>query len=149
MRFNLFRTRLSVFALVLLFALVGCREDETPTPEANHPLYVMSLDVEPDPPAVGETSLIFTVREERGPLIGDAVVSVRGDMNHAGMQPVFGEVDGSIDGLYRVPFEWTMAGDWILTVTVTFTDGSSTQNAFAFSVASEGEMQMDMADSEN
>lgn len=139
MRKILLRTRMITILLVLMIAVAGCREEATPTPEAQQSPYIMSLDVEPSPAAVGETMLIFTVREERSPLIGGAKVSVRGDMNHAGMEPVFGEVDEDIDGLYWVPFEWTMAGEWILTVTIDFADGSTAQETFDFSVGLEGE----------
>jgi hypothetical protein len=148
MRIYLFGLRLTVLSLVVLMGLAGCREEKATTADEEASGYVMSLDVEPDPPTVGEATLIFTIREEQGPLIGDASVKVQGDMNHAGMQPVFGEVDSSIDGLYRIPFEWTMAGEWILTVTVTFADGSDTQATFDLSVGADGEMDMDMAATE-
>jgi len=61
--------------------------------------------------------------------ITDAMVALEGNMNHAGMAPVLttpvrdGD-DGATDGSYRVPLQFSMLGDWIVTVTATLADGS-------------------------
>lgn len=65
-----------------------------------------------------------------GAAVTDAVVGLEGNMNHAGMTPVVAEgvaddADGSADGLYALPFAFSMLGDWILTVTVEQADGTS------------------------
>lgn len=65
-----------------------------------------------------------------GAPVTDAVVSVEGNMNHAGMVPVTTEgvrddADGAADGLYTLPFGFTMWGDWILTVTAEQSDGTT------------------------
>jgi hypothetical protein len=57
-------------------------------------------------------------------------------MNHAGMVPVLGSGQTDADGLVRVPFEWTMGGDWIVTITAALSDGTSASQTFDFSVAS-------------
>ncbi len=61
--------------------------------------------------------------------INDATVEIEGNMNHAGMVPVLTEAvrdsdDGARDGVYHVPFEFSMLGDWIITVEATLADGS-------------------------
>jgi hypothetical protein len=83
---------------------------------------ILQLDVEPNPPAVGETTLLVTVLDADGLPIEDATVAVHGNMDHEGMTPVDDETSESVDGVYRVPFEWTMGGRWILDVTVTLPD---------------------------
>jgi hypothetical protein len=46
-------------------------------------------------------------------------------MSHAGMTPVIVERANGEAGTYAVPFEWTMAGDWIVTISATLPDGRS------------------------
>lgn len=59
----------------------------------------------------------------------DATVTLEGNMNHAGMAPVIGEpvqdsADGASDGVYTIPFQFSMLGDWIITVQVALADGT-------------------------
>lgn len=67
------------------------------------------------------------------PLTG-ATVTLEGNMNHAGMAPVLAAPvkdgdDGATDGIYTIPFQFSMLGDWIVTVTVDLADGTqSTQD---------------------
>ena len=46
--------------------------------------------------------------------------------------------DGVADGRYRVPFSFTMLGDWIITVTADLPDGSSVQQDFGLTAADSG-----------
>ena len=49
-------------------------------------------------------------------------------MSHAGMQPVSGEAQEQGSGDYIVEgFQFTMGGDWILTVRATLPDGTQVQ----------------------
>ncbi len=82
----------------------------------------ISLVVEPDPAAVGETTLVITLTDVDGRPIDGATVRVHGNMDHEGMIPVEGESADSEAGVYRVPFAWTMGGGWILDVTATLPD---------------------------
>jgi hypothetical protein len=55
-------------------------------------------------------------------------VSLEGNMTHAGMVPVLTEsvwdgADGSEDGVYHIPFEFSMLGDWIISVKIENRDG--------------------------
>ena len=61
---------------------------------------------------------------------------MRGDMTHAGMQPVSGvaEQGTGSNGEYRVPFYWTMGGDWIVTVNVKLVSGETYTKTFDFTV---------------
>jgi hypothetical protein len=55
-----------------------------------------------------------------------ASVEVVGDMTHAGMEPVISDAPMVDPGLHRTDaFRFTMAGDWILTVTATLPDGAT------------------------
>lgn len=82
-------------------------------------------------PAVGKGNLIFRVTDtESGEPVSDAYLSVKGDMAHTGMVPVLSSAKTGTDGKYTVPFEWTMGGDWILTVSVLLPDGSLVERNF-------------------
>jgi hypothetical protein len=104
-------------ALLLLFlmsVLVACAR--TPRNDMPSPYLVEML-----PPDAGATSLSVRITDGSGEIFTDALVSLEGNMNHAGMVPVLaGPVadadDGTTDGVYTVPFEFTMLGDWIVTV---------------------------------
>jgi hypothetical protein len=81
--------------------------------------------------------LLMTVTDATGQALEVAQIAVRGDMTHAGMAPVLGEAaQPDDDNVYRVPFEWTMGGDWILTVDVTLADGRTASQRFDFVVES-------------
>lgn len=77
-----------------------------------------------DQPALGPAPLVVTLTDEGGEPIAGAAVEVVGDMTHAGMQPVIRTAVESEAGTYRADdFTFTMAGDWIITVTATTDDG--------------------------
>ncbi len=117
-------SKLSLSLLFLLFSVIvlsGCGTNEptaTPLTDIN-----VTLRAEPDPPAVGESTLVIVVKDTSGQPITDASLSVRGDMEHAGMDAFEGTSDTSQNGEYRIPFQWEMGGNWSVTVTATLPDG--------------------------
>ncbi len=118
-------------ALLVALLLAGCRQPP-PTPTA---ALQIDLTYEPAPARVGQAALLITVRDTAGQPVTDAKVSARGDMSHAGMAPVLGEGEPQGNGRYRVPFEWTMSGDWFVDVTVTLPDGAVAQQRFDLTVS--------------
>lgn len=114
--------------LLFSFALFGCRSSAS-SGDLN-----ITLTADPNPAAVGDASLLVTLRDSADTPIENATVRVKGDMTHAGMEPVLGEVVGGSYGIYSVPFEWTMAGDWIVTVEVETADGTLQEETFDLSV---------------
>jgi hypothetical protein len=138
-------TLLARFSLlwVMVFAAAACRGGgEAVAPEAAD--ITMNLSVAPMPPQTGEATLVVTLQDADGNPIDDATVAVRGDMNHAGMVPVEGEASTAVNGDYRVPFEWTMGGDWFVIVTATLSDGTVVEQQFDYTVASDGMGMGDM-----
>jgi hypothetical protein len=52
--------------------------------------------------------------------------------------PVRDDADGTADGVYRLPFEFTMLGDWIIGVTITQADGTDAKTHIDVNVAESG-----------
>lgn len=115
-------------ALALVVLLAGCgSEPATPivlTIEPTVPPWQITVQSDPYPQIVGAATLIVTVTtgEDSAPVTGLAL-SARGDMSHAGMAPVLSEGVEGDPGVYRVPWEWTMAGDWQIEFTLRSADG--------------------------
>lgn len=128
-------------SLIVLSLLLGsCRRSTQPNDEAAN--VNMALAVRPPAPAVGPATLLITLTDTADDPINGAVLEIRGDMVHAGMEPVLASVDAGQNGIYEVPFEWTMAGDWIVTVTASLPDGRTVTREFDLTVS--GEMNMEM-----
>ena len=111
--------------------------------EDQAPELSVSLNTDPQSVAVGDTTLIVEINDSDGSPVEGATVQVRGDMTHAGMVPVLGQATETAPGRYQVPFEWSMGGDWILTVTAELPDGRLSQRTFEQTVSSEIPMDMD------
>ncbi|MFN8444944.1 MAG: FixH family protein [Caldilineaceae bacterium] len=67
--------------------------------------------------------LTVNLTDKDGKPVTDAKVGLQGDMTHAGMAPIIADAvsddaDGAADGVYRVPFAFNMAGDWVITVSI-------------------------------
>lgn len=75
--------------------------------------------------------------------ITDATVALEGNMNHAGMaplltEPVRDDADGATDGNYQLPFQFSMLGDWIVTVTAKLADGTEATKDVEVTVTDSG-----------
>lgn len=119
--------------VLLVSSLVACRQ---PITMQTDDMLQVEVTTEPNPPATGDALLFFTLKDNAGTAINDAVLDVRGDMTHAGMQPIIRQARGAIDevGTYEIPFVWTMAGDWFIDVTVNLADGTKAQRRFEFTL---------------
>lgn len=107
--------------LLLLPMLIACGSGEE---ASSSPAVQITLL-----PSQNANELQVQLRNPAQAPITDATVVLEGNMNHAGMvpvltDPVHDEADGATDGIYRLPFQFSMLGDWIVTVTATLADGS-------------------------
>lgn len=107
-------------SLLLIVVLLASACGTDPTPELTVDDITIQVQVDPDPPTVGEAQLTITLADSAGRTVDGAAVHVRGD--RAGQLPVDVEATGSENGVYHLPFSWTNAGHWILGVTVTLPD---------------------------
>ena len=131
--------------LVGLLVLSGCQRESAEEAGGDAAINI-DLRTEPDPPMMGEATLYVTLEDAGGEPIHDASVSIRGDMDHAGMVPVIRDVEGGEAGVYTVPFEWTMGGDWIVTVEVMLADGTEVSETFDLAVMVDEDSPMDDMD---
>jgi hypothetical protein len=130
--------------LLALGVLTACAEDspadttvDTPVAAANG-ADALNMSLLPPEEQHGG-SLAVRVVDRDGAPVTDASVRLEGDMNHAGMIPVISEpVEHEADGVYRVPFEFTMLGDWIISVFVTTADGVEHETQIELGVREEG-----------
>ena len=126
------KARWLVWLALALLALPGCRRAET-TDQA--PDVQLTLSPDPEALAVGPLRLDVILRDADGaPIDGAMDISLRGDMSHAGMEPVLATAVGQGDGVYTADFAWTMAGDWIVTVVATLPDGRLKVAQFEYTV---------------
>lgn len=125
--------------LLVAWLLVACGGASS-SPNATSSETADTLAVEMLPAAQQQGgSLAVRVVDANGHPITDATVRLEGDMNHAGMIPVISDPVGhEADGIYRVPFEFTMLGDWIIMVFVTTADGQEHELRIDLGVREDG-----------
>jgi hypothetical protein len=118
--------------LVVTSLLAGCRAAaeaaDTPPSVAR-----LSLQVTPAAPAIGPAQIEVSVQTPAGAPLPGAHLQVRGDMSMAGMAPVIANLQDQGNGHYATTsgaFQFTMAGDWILTVSGSLPDGTAIHKTF-------------------
>ena len=79
-----------------------------------------SHEVSPQPPHVGPVTLTVRINDLSGAAITGAQVTMQGNMTHAGMVPVFADATETQPGRYQSTMKLSMAGDWKVTVHVTW-----------------------------
>ena len=121
---------LRIIILLILLA-TACRQQQFSSSD-------ITLDLTVSDMLVGETTLLVTVRDSDGNAIQNpGALSLRGDMDHAGMVPVFAESETSVDGVFTLPFEWTMAGGWIVEAGLKLDSGAVVTQSFNLEILSE------------
>lgn len=127
-------------AVGLAIILAGCRESAQPTPtvlpvDSAAQSATVNVRVNPSPSVVGEAELVVTVTEGASPVTG-LVVNASGDMNHAGMSRVLGTGTEGDAGVYTIPWEWTMGGEWFVAVHVIWPGGAEQVKTLTVQVGS-------------
>ena len=125
----------TLVAVVVAFTVAACGG----TPDTDTDGLNVALEVGP----ADTQSLIVVITGDDSRALTDATVTLEGNMNHAGMVPVFSEpvrddADGAADGRYTVPFEFTMLGDWIIGVDIVQADGTELRTHIDVNVAESG-----------
>lgn len=127
--------RLCLLAMLLL-AGAAYRQEQKPTASD------VLLDMTASELLVGDTTLTVRVTDKQGnPLAEPRTLSLRGDMDHAGMIPVLAEAEVAVDGVFNVPFEWTMGGSWIVEASLALSADELARQVFRFEIASPSDDQ--------
>ena len=123
---------LRFFALLLaLVLLAACRQQQPTADNIQLALTVTDMNV-------GETTLLVEVSDSAGKRLPDpGTLTVRGNMDHAGMAPVLAESRTANDGVFALPFEWTMAGGWSVEAALTLADGTVAAQVFRYEILAE------------
>ena len=122
-----------LLGVALVAQLAGCgriQRHSSGAPDS----FKVTLTTEPAPPLVGDGLVIVTLADSAGRPVDGARLNLEGNMSHAGMVPVFEQATGGQQGVYRVPFQWTMAGDWIIDLKATLPQGQRLDRQFPISV---------------
>lgn len=106
-----------ILFLVLCLTLPGCQ-----SPEDTHSDVRLDWEIAPDPPGVGMATINITLTDSTGQLLTGAEVKLEGNMTHPGMQPVFASAEEVAPGWYSAVIEFTMGGDWFISVKSTLAD---------------------------
>jgi hypothetical protein len=130
----------TILIILSVLFLIGCSrisQETEPNQEAQSNDLKIEL-VEPlFPSAIGKETLNIRVFDANNQPIDNAKITVRGDMTHAGMIPIMAETENGNKGLYQLPLEWSMSGDWIVTVQVTLPDGTVAEQTFPRTIAND------------
>jgi hypothetical protein len=103
------------WAIAATLAAGACRKAADPEVDVRWTL-------RPEKPHVGPVTLTVTLGEPHA-VAGGTEVRVVGHMTHPGMAPVVATTTRRGPGIYEATLNLTMAGDWVLLVTVQFADG--------------------------
>lgn len=106
--------------LLVLAGLVGCSRGSQDLPEIE-----VGTGIEPDPPHIGPATVTIDLHDAQARPIEEARLELEGNMNHAGMVPVFSQATEVAPGRYEATLEFTMAGDWFILVRAHLPDGRS------------------------
>jgi hypothetical protein len=128
--------------LVVAFALLGCGriQNERFTGDSGTLPEGVALEVtlsNPDTLQVATPTELQITLTQNGTPVSGATLEIEGNMTHAGMEPLFVRVTEAAPGDYRAPLDWTMGGEWLLTIRGTLPDGTAIeQRVDGLSVAS-------------
>jgi hypothetical protein len=136
------KTRIFLGMVIILISITGCglrnERDEDEAPEV-----ILELTTMPDPAQAGKGRILLNMKMPDGKPIPDAAIVIKGDMSHAGMVPVIREAEADEGGEYLADFDWTMPGDWILTITAELPDGRQLVRTVNVNVVGNSHKDMD------
>ncbi|MGE3269904.1 MAG: FixH family protein [Chloroflexota bacterium] len=134
--------RLIAALCLLVVALTACRSGGTSSSDVR-----FAVNVTPSPPVANMPAQVqVDLTNASGAPITDATVKIRGDMSHAGMQPVEAAATHEQGGRYVAKaFPFTMAGDWILTVEAALPNGTKAEHKLDLKGVTGGMGDMPMA----
>lgn len=109
---------LMVLAVGIGLILAACGGAATQNPGATSPPGAITLSTIPDPPLVGDVELVFKVIDDQGQPVSGADFDVIADHTDMSGMTMHGKATDQGDGTYAIKTNFSMAGNWKLTVQV-------------------------------
>jgi hypothetical protein len=104
--------------IFMTVAGVACRPGHESVPDV-----AIDCQIDPDPPTIGASTITVSLADAGARPVVGATVLVEANMSHPGMRPLFARATEIAPARYRADLEFTMAGDWILSVSAALRDG--------------------------
>lgn len=102
----------------LTIVLAACKsENPTQTIPTVAPV-VIALTTNPAPPVMGDVTIQFTVKDEKGQQVTGADFDVIADHIDMSGMTMHGKATEQGNGVYAITANFSMSGNWILTVQV-------------------------------
>jgi len=109
---------LSILLVSALFVSACSAPAPAPAPAISSQPQV-TITTNPNPPtALGETKLLFDVKDANGKALSGAEITVLADMIGMSMDVMQGKATDQGNGRYATKMPFSMAGDWKVTVEV-------------------------------
>jgi len=118
-------TRELAACILLALSAAGCHR-----PVESATAITVEHDVAPSPARVGSAMIGLRLTNAGGKPVAGAHIAIEGVMSHAGMGPATGEAKELEPGRYQAPLEFSMAGDWIVLVHLTLSNGEKQEQRF-------------------
>jgi len=113
------RVYLSVIFLSQIFLLAACTSTLNAAPTSTPAPVTVSLTTDPNPAVVGDIIMRFLVKDDQGNPINGATVTVLADHTDMRGMTMGGAATDQGDGIYAIEANFSMKGNWKITVQVT------------------------------
>jgi len=112
--------RIVTMAFMAAVCVAGCKENGTVDASDDVKL---EFKLQPDPPKVGGATVTIKLMGKDANPVSGATIKLEGNMNHAGMTPVFADAKEVEPGKYEAGLKFTMGGDWFVLIDANLADG--------------------------
>jgi hypothetical protein len=116
------RRRLILASVCVVFG-IGCHRPSNPSSGVTAEFGV-------NPRRVGPVVISLTLADAAAHPLTGAHIAIEADMSHAGMSPVFAEAKEVQPGRYQSQLSLGMAGDWVILLHGTLSNGEKLERQF-------------------
>ena len=112
------RSLILILAVGIAIFLAACSGAATQAPTATAAPVTITLKTIPNPPVMGEIELLFTVVDDKDQPVSGADFDVIADHTDMSGMTMHGKTSDQGNGNYAIKTNFSMAGNWKLTVQV-------------------------------
>lgn len=112
------RSLFLILAVGLSLFLVACGGATTQASIATAAPVTITLKTDPNPPVMGEIELLFKVVDDKGQPVSGADFDVIADHTDMSGMTMHGKASDQGNGNYAITTNFSMSGNWMLTVQV-------------------------------